>query len=173
MTDPIEALRARLGGDKLTTSPTVLHSHGRDENYPEVRPPLAVAYAEQVEDVQTVLGWCREQRISLIPFGAGTSLEGALVPAGQDASAHGAGVVVELHLHECRAHPRDLAGALLRALKKPRRTERQPAEQAKPYGRERCRDSDLAAHRKECRKYQQHDPTRQLEHGGKLARVGL
>ena len=65
----------------MTTSPTVLQSHGRDENFPEVRPPLAVAYAEQVEDVQTVLGWCRAHHIALIPFGAGTSLEGALVPA--------------------------------------------------------------------------------------------
>ncbi len=81
MTDALDDLRARLGTDKVTTSPTVLHSHGRDENFPEVRPPLAVAYAEQVEDVQTVLGWCHDHHISVIPFGAGTSLEGALVPA--------------------------------------------------------------------------------------------
>ncbi len=85
MTDALDDLRARLGSDKVTTSPTVLHSHGRDENFPEVRPPLAVAYAEQVEDVQTVLGWCRDHHISVIPFGAGTSLEGALVPADADA----------------------------------------------------------------------------------------
>src|SRR5690349_22360869 len=81
MTDALDELGAQLGSDKVTTSPTVLHSHGRDENFPEVRPPLAVAYAEQVEDVQTVLGWCRAHGIPLIPFGAGTSLEGALVPA--------------------------------------------------------------------------------------------
>jgi D-lactate dehydrogenase (cytochrome) len=49
-----------------------------------VRPPLAVAYAESREDVQTVLEWCRTWRIPLIPFGAGTSLEGALVPARPD-----------------------------------------------------------------------------------------
>jgi D-lactate dehydrogenase (cytochrome) len=81
MTDALTDLRARLGAEKVTTSPTVLHSHGRDENFPDVRPPLAVAYAEQVEDVQTILGWCRDQHIPAIPFGAGTSLEGALVPA--------------------------------------------------------------------------------------------
>ena len=81
MTDALEELRERLGRDKVTTSPTVLQAHGRDENFPEVRPPLAVAYAEQVADVQTVLRWCQEHRIALIPFGAGTSLEGALVPA--------------------------------------------------------------------------------------------
>jgi D-lactate dehydrogenase (cytochrome) len=81
MTDPLDDLRARLGSDNVTTIPTVLYSHGRDENFPDVRPPLAVAYANDVADVQTVLGWCRAHSISVIPFGAGTSLEGALVPA--------------------------------------------------------------------------------------------
>jgi D-lactate dehydrogenase (cytochrome) len=79
--DALAELRDWLGGDKVSTSPTVLQTHGRDENFPEVRPPLAVAYAEDVADVQTVLRWCHAHRISVIPFGAGTSLEGALVPA--------------------------------------------------------------------------------------------
>src|SRR3954465_15833339 len=87
MTDALDDLRARLGTGKVTTSATVLHSHGRDENFPEVRPPLAVVYAEQVADVQMVLNWCQAHAITLIPFGAGTSLEGALVPA--DAQAPG------------------------------------------------------------------------------------
>ena len=56
MTEPIAELKALLGGDKVTTSPTVLQTHGRDENFPEVRPPLAVAYAESVADIQAVLG---------------------------------------------------------------------------------------------------------------------
>jgi D-lactate dehydrogenase (cytochrome) len=79
-----EQLQALLGNGKVSTSPSVLEQHGRDENFPEVRPPLAVAYAESREDVQTVLEWCRTQHIPLIPFGAGTSLEGALVPAHLD-----------------------------------------------------------------------------------------
>ena len=74
-------LHAQLGPDNLTTNASVLHSHGRDENFPEVRPPLAVAFAERLDDVQAVLAWCRAQQVALIPFGAGTSLEGALVPA--------------------------------------------------------------------------------------------
>lgn len=81
MTEALAELQTQLGPDKVTTSPTVLQSHGRDENFPEVRPPLAVAYAEQLEDVQTVLTWCGTHQVALIPFGAGTSLEGALVPA--------------------------------------------------------------------------------------------
>jgi D-lactate dehydrogenase (cytochrome) len=84
MNSAIEQLQALLGAGKISTNPSVLEQHGRDENFPEVRPPLAVAYAESREDVQTVLEWCRTQRIPLIPFGAGTSLEGALVPARTD-----------------------------------------------------------------------------------------
>lgn len=81
MTEPLAELRAQLSADNVTTNASVLESHGRDENFPEVRLPLAVAYAEQLEDVQTVLAWCRAHQVALIPFGAGTSLEGALVPA--------------------------------------------------------------------------------------------
>jgi D-lactate dehydrogenase (cytochrome) len=84
MENSLEQLQALLGDGKVSTSPSVLEQHGRDENFPEVRPPLAVAYAESKEDVQIVLEWCRTWRIPLIPFGAGTSLEGALVPARAD-----------------------------------------------------------------------------------------
>src|SRR5437764_937532 len=84
MDSAIEQLQALLGAGKISTSPSVLEQHGRDENFPEVRPPLAVAYAESKEDVQTVLEWCRTSHIPLIPFGAGTSLEGALVPERPD-----------------------------------------------------------------------------------------
>jgi D-lactate dehydrogenase (cytochrome) len=84
MESSLAQLQALLGAGKVSTSPSVLEQHGRDENFPEVRPPLVVAYAESREDVQTVMEWCRTQRIPLIPFGAGTSLEGALVPARPD-----------------------------------------------------------------------------------------
>jgi D-lactate dehydrogenase (cytochrome) len=84
MDNILEDLRNLLGKEKVSTSQSILEQHGRDENFPEVRPPVAVAYAESREDVQTVLGWCRNQHIPLIPYGAGTSLEGALVSAHQD-----------------------------------------------------------------------------------------
>ena len=82
----MEELQARLTEGQVSTSQSVLEQHGRDENFPEVRPPLAVAYAESSADVQATLEWCRTQHLPLIPFGAGTSLEGALVPARPDLS---------------------------------------------------------------------------------------
>ncbi|HEX9038152.1 MAG TPA: FAD-binding oxidoreductase [Ktedonobacterales bacterium] len=80
MDGALEQLRARLGDGQVSVSESVLEAHGRDENFPEVRPPLAVAYAQSKDDVRAALAWCRENHTPIIPFGAGTSLEGALVP---------------------------------------------------------------------------------------------
>lgn len=77
----IASLKEALGR-KVSTSPSVLEAHGRDENYPAARPPLAVVYAESVADIQAALAWARAERVPVIPFGAGTSLEGHLVPQG-------------------------------------------------------------------------------------------
>src|SRR5215831_16709701 len=84
MTASVATLRA-VFGEKVSDNPTVLQAHGRDENYPELRPPLAVVFAEHVADVRAALTWCREQGVPLIPFGAGTSLEGSLIPHTPDA----------------------------------------------------------------------------------------
>ncbi len=77
----ISTLKAALG-DRVSTSPSVQEAHGRDENYPEARAPLAVVFAESVSDVQTTLAWARAQCIAIIPFGVGSSLEGHLAPQG-------------------------------------------------------------------------------------------
>ncbi|MDR7434082.1 MAG: FAD-linked oxidase C-terminal domain-containing protein [Armatimonadota bacterium] len=59
-----------------------VETHGHCESYPESKPPLAVVFAECEEDVRSVLQWAGEYRIGVIPFGAGTSLEGQLLPQG-------------------------------------------------------------------------------------------
>ncbi len=67
-------------GERVSFSPSVREAHGRDEGYPEVRPVDAVVFAESVEDVVRLLGLASELGFSVIPFGAGTSLEGHLIP---------------------------------------------------------------------------------------------
>ncbi|HZS88768.1 MAG TPA: FAD-binding oxidoreductase [Chloroflexota bacterium] len=81
----ITALKEQLG-DKVSTNPSVCEAHGRDENYPEVHPPLAVVFAESVADVQQTLAWARSGGIAVIPFSAGTSLEGLVIPQGPSVS---------------------------------------------------------------------------------------
>lgn len=77
----LETLKTRLG-EKLSTDQSILAVHGQDRSYPEIYPPLAVVFAETVSDVQEVLGWCREHHTPVIPFGAGSSLEGQVTPQG-------------------------------------------------------------------------------------------
>jgi D-lactate dehydrogenase (cytochrome) len=72
-------LRERLG-EKVAFDSATREQHGRDENYPEVRAPLAVVFAESVEDVAATLAVARETSTPVIPFSAGSSLEGHLVP---------------------------------------------------------------------------------------------
>lgn len=77
----VESLQ-RLLPQKVSTAPAELETHGKDESYPVHRPPIAVVYAENLSDIQTALSWAREQGVPVIPFGAGTSLEGHVVPQG-------------------------------------------------------------------------------------------
>ena len=77
----IGTLERALPG-RVSVAASDLETHSRDENYPESRLPLAVVYAHSVEDVREALAWARATHIPVIPFGAGTSLEGHLVPIG-------------------------------------------------------------------------------------------
>lgn len=74
-------LQERMGA-KVVLEPAVLDAHGQDRNYPQVYPPLAVVFAESVEDVREALSWAREAGVAVIPYGAGSSLEGQLTPQG-------------------------------------------------------------------------------------------
>lgn len=77
----LSALQARLG-EKVSTNATIREAHGRDESYPEVHPPLAVVFAESASDVREVLAWAASAGVAVIPYGAGTSLEGQVIPQG-------------------------------------------------------------------------------------------
>lgn len=79
----VQALLQALGPDRVSTVESVLDQHGGDEGYPERRRPLAVAFAESTEDVRATLAVARTFGVPVIPYGAGSSLEGALVPLGE------------------------------------------------------------------------------------------
>ncbi len=65
---------------RISTSPAVLDQHGHDESaFPPVR-PSAVVMASSTQEVSTVLAYCNAEGIPVVPFGAGTSLEGHVVP---------------------------------------------------------------------------------------------
>ena len=66
----------RLYGDRLTTAHAVREQHGKDISYHEAHPPDAVVFAESTEEVQAIVQLCARHKTPVIPFGAGTSLEG-------------------------------------------------------------------------------------------------
>ena len=75
----IDAARAFLG-DRLTTNATLRehHSHGQDTQPPVL--PDAVAFVETSEEVARLLKLCNDAHVPVVPWGAGTSLEGHVTP---------------------------------------------------------------------------------------------
>ena len=69
------ALRARFG-ERFTVARSVRDHHGRDESPFPTTPPEAVVFAQSCDEVVAVVNLCREYRYPLIPYGAGSSLEG-------------------------------------------------------------------------------------------------
>lgn len=63
-------------GDRFTVNPTTIEQHARGEGYLPASPPDAVCFPVSTEEVSAVLKICYEDRIPVVPWGAGTSLEG-------------------------------------------------------------------------------------------------
>jgi D-lactate dehydrogenase (cytochrome) len=75
----LEALSALVSG-RVSTNESVLDSHGRDESaFPPVR-PSAVVMAHSTEEVSKVLAYCNAEKIPVVAFGVGSSLEGHVLP---------------------------------------------------------------------------------------------
>src|SRR4051812_24183307 len=78
----IEALAARFG-NRLVTSQAVRDQHAHTTTWLPPQPPDAVVMAQETADIQDVVRICARQRVPVIAFGTGTSLEGQInAPAG-------------------------------------------------------------------------------------------
>lgn len=74
-----EVLIARLDGmleDRFSTSVPLREHHGRDESIFDATLPDAVAFARDTAEVIEIVRLCGEFNVPLIPYGAGSSLEG-------------------------------------------------------------------------------------------------
>jgi len=63
-------------GERLNISEAVRHHHGEDLTHYEVCLPDAVAFPESTEEVSRIVRLCRDHQVPVIPYGAGTALEG-------------------------------------------------------------------------------------------------
>ncbi len=74
----LSALQARFGA-QLSTTHAMREHHGRDESSYDPMLPDAVVFAQSTEDVAAAVALCNEHRFPVIPYGAGTSLEGHIL----------------------------------------------------------------------------------------------
>ena len=74
----MEALKARFS-ERCSTALAVREQHGRDESTFDVPPPAAVVFAQDTAEVALVVALAGQYRVPVIPFGAGSSLEGHLL----------------------------------------------------------------------------------------------
>ena len=63
-------------GDRFTQSSGVCAEHGRDISHLKPASPGAVVFPESTEEVQAIVKACAASKTPIVPYGAGTSLEG-------------------------------------------------------------------------------------------------
>jgi FAD/FMN-containing dehydrogenases len=76
----LAALRGIVGEERVSINPSVLEQHAKDESFHHPRMPAAVAFAKNTEEVSQILALCNEFGRPVVGFGAGSSLEGHVVP---------------------------------------------------------------------------------------------
>jgi len=65
-------------GNRLVTSAAVREQHANTTTWVTNEPPDAVVFPQTTEDVQQIVRICAAQRVPVIAFGTGTSLEGQI-----------------------------------------------------------------------------------------------
>lgn len=86
----VEAMQSRFA-DRVTTARDILRRHGEDESFHRPAAPDLVIYPRANDEVQEIVKACAAEKIPIIPFGVGTSLEGHI-------AALQGGVCVDLSL---------------------------------------------------------------------------
>lgn len=93
----------QMFGNRCVTSDAVRQQHAHTTTWLKPEPPDAVVFVESVEEVQQVVRLCAAHKMPVIPFGAGSSLEGHL-------NAPRGGVSIDLNGMKSiiAVHPEDL-----------------------------------------------------------------
>ncbi|MCU6434759.1 FAD-binding protein [Undibacterium sp. Jales W-56] len=78
---PDELLQAlkNLLEDRYSTALAVREHHGRDESSYDAMPPDVVVYAHTTGEVAAIARLCHHYQVPMIPYGAGSSLEGHIL----------------------------------------------------------------------------------------------
>jgi D-lactate dehydrogenase (cytochrome) len=74
--DALHVALVAILGDRCSRSVSDREQHGRGETHLRAAPPDLVVYPESTEEVQAVVRGCAAHDAPMVPFGAGSSLEG-------------------------------------------------------------------------------------------------
>ena len=77
--EALEAVRSVLAarfGNRFSANETVRRQHAHTVTWGENQPPDAVVFPNTTEEVAEIVKLCASHRVPVIPFGAGTSVEG-------------------------------------------------------------------------------------------------
>ena len=74
----LQHLRGLLG-DRVTAAAAVRDHHSRGESYHTPAAPDLVTFPRSTEEVSAIVRACAERDVPIVPFGAGTSLEGQVL----------------------------------------------------------------------------------------------
>ena len=75
LTSLLDQLKTLLG-DRLSVAPAVRQHHGEEMTHYDVCLPDGVAFPKDTEEVSQIVRLCNTYEIPVIPYGAGTALEG-------------------------------------------------------------------------------------------------
>jgi D-lactate dehydrogenase (cytochrome) len=76
--DLLVELRA-IVGDRVTASATIRDHHSHGESYHTPAPPDLVTFPHTTEEISAIVRACFDRDVPIVPFGAGTSLEGQVL----------------------------------------------------------------------------------------------
>ena len=69
-----------LVGERFSTNLSSREVHSKDESYHLPQLPDAVVMVHSTQEVSAIVKLCSKYQCPIIPFGAGTSLEGQVIP---------------------------------------------------------------------------------------------
>ena len=75
----LDDLKTRFG-DRVHTGDAMRQQHGQSESHFEPALPDAVVFAHSTEEVVALVKLCTAANVPIVPFGAGTSIEGNALP---------------------------------------------------------------------------------------------
>jgi D-lactate dehydrogenase (cytochrome) len=101
--DAVIAALAAQFGNRLVTSRAVREQHGNTATWIENQAPDAVVFPQTTDDVQQIVRLCAAERVPVIAFGTGSSLEGQV-------NAPRGGISLDFHdmNHVLAVHAEDL-----------------------------------------------------------------